>query len=98
MADRAYNGFANHTSDACARRLRGDGWIDDAISCHMDGHSGFDHPHQYRRDFGVGAARRVNAVRWNVAKDIVVAWMVTMPATAILGAAFYLIAVAAGIK
>ncbi len=38
---------------------------------------------------GVGAARRVNAVRWNVAKDIVVAWMVTMPATAILGAAFY---------
>ena len=47
---------------------------------------------------GVGAARRVNAVRWNVAKDIVVAWMVTMPATAILGAAFYLIAIAAGIK
>ena len=47
---------------------------------------------------GVGAARRVNAVRWNVAKDIVVAWVVTMPATAILGAAFYLIAIAAGIK
>ncbi|HZQ39436.1 MAG TPA: anion permease, partial [Rhizomicrobium sp.] len=27
---------------------------------------------------GVGAARRVSAVRWNVAKDIVVAWIVTM--------------------
>jgi PiT family inorganic phosphate transporter len=45
---------------------------------------------------GVGAARRVSAVRWNVAKDIVVAWLVTMPAAALLGAGFYLIANAAG--
>jgi PiT family inorganic phosphate transporter len=44
----------------------------------------------------VGAARRVSAVRWNVAKDIVVAWLVTMPAAALLGAGFYLIANAAG--
>ncbi|HWY65458.1 MAG TPA: inorganic phosphate transporter, partial [Rhizomicrobium sp.] len=29
---------------------------------------------------GVGAARRASAVPWNVAKDIVVAWIVTMPA------------------
>ena len=29
---------------------------------------------------GVGAARRTSAVRWNVAKDIVMAWIVTMPA------------------
>jgi PiT family inorganic phosphate transporter len=40
---------------------------------------------------GVGASRRLSAVRWNVAKDIVVAWIVTMPAAAILGAfAFWL--------
>jgi PiT family inorganic phosphate transporter len=40
---------------------------------------------------GVGASRRLSAVRWNVAKDIVVAWVVTMPAAAILGAiAFWL--------
>jgi PiT family inorganic phosphate transporter len=45
---------------------------------------------------GVGAARRVSAVRWNVAKDIVVAWLVTMPAAALLGAGFYLIANASG--
>jgi PiT family inorganic phosphate transporter len=45
---------------------------------------------------GVGAARRVSAVRWNVAKDIVVAWVVTMPAAGLLGAGFYLIANAAG--
>lgn len=38
---------------------------------------------------GVGAARRVSAVRWNVAKNIVVAWIVTMPMAAFLAAAFY---------
>ncbi len=45
---------------------------------------------------GVGAARRVSAVRWNVAKDIVTAWVVTMPATALLAAGFYLLAGAVG--
>jgi PiT family inorganic phosphate transporter len=38
---------------------------------------------------GVGAARRASAVRWNVAKDIVTAWVITMPAAAIIGAMFY---------
>jgi PiT family inorganic phosphate transporter len=46
---------------------------------------------------GVGAARRVSAVRWNVAKDIVVAWIVTMPAAGLIGAMFYLLANAFGI-
>ena len=39
---------------------------------------------------GVGAARRVSSVRWNVANSIVLAWVVTMPAAALVGAAFYL--------
>lgn len=38
---------------------------------------------------GVGAARRVSAVRWNIAGSIVIAWIVTMPAAALIGAAFY---------
>jgi PiT family inorganic phosphate transporter len=38
---------------------------------------------------GVGAARRASAVRWNVAQDIVIAWVITMPAAAAIGAAFY---------
>ena len=38
---------------------------------------------------GVGAAKRTSAVRWNVAKDIVIAWFVTMPAAGIIGAVFY---------
>ena len=38
---------------------------------------------------GVGAARRLSAVRWNVASNIVVAWVVTLPAAAVIGAVFY---------
>lgn len=38
---------------------------------------------------GVGAARRVSAVRWNVASTIVIAWIVTMPAAALIAALFY---------
>ena len=38
---------------------------------------------------GVGAARRVSAVRWNIAGNIVWAWVITMPVAGLLGAAFY---------
>jgi PiT family inorganic phosphate transporter len=38
---------------------------------------------------GVGAARRASAVRWGVAGRIVVAWLITIPASATVGAAFY---------
>src|ERR1043165_3705308 len=38
---------------------------------------------------GVGASRRVSAVRWNVAKDIVIAWIITMPAAGAIAAGFY---------
>lgn len=38
---------------------------------------------------GVGAARRLSAVRWNVASNIIVAWTVTLPAAAAIGAGTY---------
>jgi PiT family inorganic phosphate transporter len=38
---------------------------------------------------GVGAARRVSAVRWSVANNIVVAWVVTIPASAAIAALAY---------
>jgi PiT family inorganic phosphate transporter len=41
---------------------------------------------------GVGAARRASAVRWTVAKDIMVAWIVTMPAAGLIAAMFTLLA------
>ncbi|MDF0542486.1 inorganic phosphate transporter [Sphingobium sp. H39-3-25] len=38
---------------------------------------------------GVGAARRASAVRWGVARNVVVAWLITIPASAAVGAIFY---------
>ena len=37
---------------------------------------------------GVGVARRASAVRWSVAYRIVVAWLITIPASACVGAVF----------
>jgi PiT family inorganic phosphate transporter len=36
---------------------------------------------------GAGATRRFGAVRWGVARKILAAWVVTIPATALLAAA-----------
>jgi PiT family inorganic phosphate transporter len=38
---------------------------------------------------GVGAAERVNKVRWGVAQEIITAWLLTIPVTALLAAGFY---------
>jgi PiT family inorganic phosphate transporter len=38
---------------------------------------------------GVGAARRVSAVRWGIAASILIAWIITLPAAALIGAVFY---------
>jgi inorganic phosphate transporter, PiT family len=38
---------------------------------------------------GVGSARRLSAVRWGIAGSIMIAWVVTLPAAALIGAMFY---------
>jgi PiT family inorganic phosphate transporter len=38
---------------------------------------------------GVGAAKKVRAVRWVVAREIVTAWIITIPASGLLAALFY---------
>jgi PiT family inorganic phosphate transporter len=38
---------------------------------------------------GVGVARKVSAVRWNVASNIVIAWIVTLPAAGLMATLFY---------
>jgi inorganic phosphate transporter, PiT family len=40
---------------------------------------------------GVGATRRLSAVRWGVARQIVWAWILTIPASATIGASTYLL-------
>ncbi|PSJ63715.1 inorganic phosphate transporter [Pseudaminobacter soli (ex Li et al. 2025)] len=39
---------------------------------------------------GVGAARRVSAVRWGIAGNIVVAWIITLPIAAVISALCYM--------
>jgi PiT family inorganic phosphate transporter len=40
---------------------------------------------------GVGAAERVNQVRWTVFRDMAVAWLLTIPASGLIGAAAFLV-------
>jgi PiT family inorganic phosphate transporter len=40
---------------------------------------------------GAGTARRASAVRWGVAQNVILAWFITIPASATVGALFYLL-------
>ena len=40
---------------------------------------------------GVGATKRFSAVRWGVARTIVIAWVLTFPAAAAVAGLFYLL-------
>lgn len=40
---------------------------------------------------GAGAAKRASAVRWGVARNLLVAWFLTVPASALVAAAFYML-------
>ncbi len=40
---------------------------------------------------GAGVARRASAVRWGVAQSVVMAWIITIPASAAVGALFYML-------
>ena len=38
---------------------------------------------------GAGTAERANKVRWGVAQEIAIAWLLTIPATALVAAGLY---------
>jgi len=40
---------------------------------------------------GVGAAERINKVRWNILGEMVLAWLLTIPLTALLAGLIFLI-------
>ncbi len=41
---------------------------------------------------GVGAARRLSAVRWGITRHILIAWVITLPASALMAAVCYWVA------
>jgi PiT family inorganic phosphate transporter len=45
---------------------------------------------------GVGSAERVSKVRWSVAGDIAIAWLITIPASALLAAGVYWLIISLG--
>jgi PiT family inorganic phosphate transporter len=47
---------------------------------------------------GVGATRRLSAVRWGIAGRIIWAWVLTIPMSALIGATVFWIARAAGLQ
>ena len=85
-------GSQHHPAHADAGLLRRDRRRHHAVRRDPPRHPGLDHAHHHRLHHGVGAARRVSAVRWNVANRIVVAWIVTIPATAFIAAVVYALA------
>jgi PiT family inorganic phosphate transporter len=38
---------------------------------------------------GVGSAERISKVRWSVAEEILMAWLITIPASGLLAAGVY---------
>jgi PiT family inorganic phosphate transporter len=40
---------------------------------------------------GVGAVKRLSAVRWGVTKSLLVAWILTIPVSAVLAALIYVL-------
>jgi len=38
---------------------------------------------------GVGAAKRLKGVRWNIARQIVAAWIITIPSAALVSILVY---------
>jgi len=47
--------------------------------------------------FGVGSTKRLSAVRWGVAGNLVIAWILTLPASAAIAAATFLILATSGL-
>jgi PiT family inorganic phosphate transporter len=47
---------------------------------------------------GVGAIKRMSAVRWGVARQIVWAWLLTIPAAGLIAAASYRLLALAGAR
>lgn len=47
---------------------------------------------------GVGASKRVSSVRWHVARNVIMAWIITIPASAAFGAVAYMLFMTVGLK
>ena len=89
LAHRAHHGLEDHQAQAGGRILRGNRRRHHAFLDRAGRHSGEHHAHHHRRDCRRRATTRFSAVRWGVARRIVWAWVLTIPASAAVSAAVY---------
>ncbi len=91
LAHRAHDGLEDHAADADAGLLRRDRRRDHAVRRDVSGIP-VSTTHTITGSI-IGSARRArsSAVRWNVASNIVVAWIITLPASAAIAAFFYVL-------
>jgi PiT family inorganic phosphate transporter len=92
LADRADHGLADHAADALSRAFCAE--TGGAITLFAATELGVPVSTTHTITgciIGVGAARRVSAVRWKVANNIVIAWIITIPASALIAAIAYAI-------
>ena len=82
LADRPHDGLEDHPPDPASGLLRGDGRRHHAVRRDRLGIPVSTTHTITGAIMGVGAARRASAVRWGVAGNIVIAWFLTIPASA----------------
>jgi PiT family inorganic phosphate transporter len=79
LAHRQDDGVPHHQAAAGRRGGRRVGGGGHPVRHVGRGDPGVDHAHDHRRHRGLGAARRLSAVRWGVAGRVVWAWVLTIP-------------------
>lgn len=89
MAHRPDDGHRHHPTTPGQRFLRRDGCRDRTLRLDRPRRAGVDNPHGRSAVAGVGTTNRNSTVDWAVFRKMVVAWVVTMPAAAIVAAAVY---------
>src|SRR5262249_53055613 len=91
VADRADDGDAPHRPPADRRLLRRDLGCDRAARPGDPRHPPVSTTHTITGAIiGVGSIRRLSAVRWGVARNVVWAWILTIPCTGVIAAGIYL--------
>ena len=76
------HGLEDHAADADAGRLRGNRRLRHAVFGDLARHPGVHHAYRSPARSSASARRKkLSAVRWAVAKEIVTAWIITIPAS-----------------
>ena len=85
LAHRSHHGIENHPLASCSRLQRRPA-VRRRCSWPPSWGFRFPRPYDHRSDCRRRSCRKDAAVRWNVAGNVVTAWILTMPAAALMGA------------